>query len=608
MGGLADGTKGSEVTSQDRLALLWRRVREHKVVQWTAAYVAIAYGIQHGITLTSEAFEWPHAVTRVSMLLLVLSLPIAIIVAWYHGARANKRVSGAELSLISIFLLIGSLLFYIFVRPEQVAIKAPAQQTSVAALPKGAISVAVLPFVNLSSDKEQEFFSDGMTEEITAALAKVQRLTVIGRTSAFQFKGKNEDLRQIGQTLGVTHLIEGSVRKAGTRVRITAQLIRADTGAHLWTDSYDRELTDIFATQEDIAQAVAAALQVPLGLKQGERLVSNRQADTQSYEDYLRAKALWRGRGYGGLTEAVALMEKLLARQPNFAPGWALLAQAYGRLPDYDSRAAISVETLRHASDSALAKSEAAASRAIMLDARNAEAYAALGFIHELRAQLLDAEKFYKQALSIDPLNPDILHDYSAFIAATGRVHEAVPIREQLRSIEPLVPVFTSVTNRILWAAGDNAKALAIALALPADYDQRSPDLARIYAAMGRFTEAAQAIESYRLPERARVVARLLRNAPARPAENVPYLGGLSFFFVYVGLPERALENAEFLADAGYAIHINLWPLWQPDYRAARQTPRFKALVRKLGLVDYWRARGWPEFCRPTIGDDFECG
>lgn len=251
-------------------------------------------------------------------------------------------------------------------------------------------------------------------------------------------------------------------------------------------------------------------------------------------------------------------MEKLVPRQPNFAPGWALLAQAYGRLPDYDPDATGtgSVDRLRRASDSALAKSEAAAQRAIALDPRNTEAYSALGFVQELRAQLLDAEKSYKQALNIDPLNPDALHDYSAFLAATGRVHEAVSIREQLRTIDPLVPVFTSVTDRILWAAGDNAGALAVALALPTDNDLRPPDLARIYAAMGRFSEAAQAIAGYRLPERAEAVARLLRNAPGHPQAAVPYLGGLSFFFVYVGLPERAL---------------------------------------------------WPDLCHPTTGDDFEC-
>jgi adenylate cyclase len=202
----------------DRFTALWRRLREHKIVQWTIAYVAIAYGIQHGITLTSEAFEWPHAVTRISMLLLALALPIAVTLAWYHGARASRHISGAELSLISIFLLIGSLLFYVFVRPEQAATNPPVREASAAALPKGTISLAVLPFLNLSSDKEQEFFSDGMTEEITSALAKVQGLRVVGRTSAFQFKGERKDLRAIGQALSATHLIEGSIRKDGNEV------------------------------------------------------------------------------------------------------------------------------------------------------------------------------------------------------------------------------------------------------------------------------------------------------------------------------------------------------------------------------------------------------
>ena len=127
----------------------------------------------------------------------------------------------------------------------------------------------MLPFVNLSSDKEQEFFSDGMTEEITAALAKVPDLRVVARTSAFQFKGQNRDIQSIGQQLHATHLIEGSVRKAGNRVRITAQLIKADDGTHIWAENYDRELTDVFAIQEDIARAITTSLRMPLGLKPG---------------------------------------------------------------------------------------------------------------------------------------------------------------------------------------------------------------------------------------------------------------------------------------------------------------------------------------------------
>src|ERR1700674_2361235 len=199
----------------DRLSQLWHRINDHKMVQWSVAYVALAYGIQHGVTLTSEAFEWPHTVERVTMLLLALGLPVVMTLAWYHGARASRRISGPELTIISILLVIGSLFFYVFVRPsEQVAAGPAGQQAGVAAArsaaasPKGAISLAVLPFVNLSSDKEQEFFSDGMTDEITSALAKVSGLNVVARTSAFQFKGENRDVQSIAQTLHATHVIE----------------------------------------------------------------------------------------------------------------------------------------------------------------------------------------------------------------------------------------------------------------------------------------------------------------------------------------------------------------------------------------------------------------
>ena len=266
----------------DRFTALWRRMKDHRIAQWTVGYVAVAYGIQHAVTLTSEALDWPHAVTRVSFLLLALGLPVAMTLAWYHGERASRRISAGELSIVSLLLVVASFAFYAVVRPQ--ANVAPVRQLALTAAPapgKG-ISLAVLPFVNLSSDKEQEFFSDGITEEITSALAKVQKLRVVARTSAFEFKGKNEDIRQMGLALGATHLIEGSVRKDGNEVRITAQLIRADDGTHLWTESYDRELKAIFVVQEEVARAIAASLQVPLGLKQGESLVSRRTGDTES--------------------------------------------------------------------------------------------------------------------------------------------------------------------------------------------------------------------------------------------------------------------------------------------------------------------------------------
>ena len=288
----------------DRMSLLWQRVNEHKIVQWSVAYVALAYAVQHAVVLTQEAFHWPENILRVSMLLLALGLPIIITLAWYHGERASRHFSKAELSILSVLLVIGSFLFYTLAQPSGEHVATAAGSTDLekardeARKPQTAISLAVLPFVNLSSDKEQEFFSDGMTEEITAALAKVPDLRVVARTSAFEFKGKNVNIKTMGEQLGATHLIEGSVRKDGDQLRITAQLVKADDGTHLWTENYDRQLKGVFVVQEEIAQAIAGALQVPLGLKKGQSLVPNRTDDLDAYQEYLRARALSRA-GHG---------------------------------------------------------------------------------------------------------------------------------------------------------------------------------------------------------------------------------------------------------------------------------------------------------------------
>jgi len=610
-----------ELPTGDNLSPLWRRIKEHRIAQWSIGYVAVAYGIQHAVTLTSEALDWPHGVERVSIILLALGLPVAMTLAWYHGERASRRISGPELSIISILLVIASLLFYVFVRPaEQIAARPSAAVVSrVAAAPTPVVttakdSVAVLPFLNLSGDQKEEYFSDGMTEEITSALAEVPNLPVVGRTSAFQFKGKNEDLSSIGRTLHAAYLLEGSVRKDGDEVRITAQLIKAATGDHVWTDSYDRQLKGIFAVQEDVAKAIAAALQVPLGLKQGESLVSNRDIDPESYEDYLRALALFRSRNLDTpLTAAIALLERVVARRPGYAPAWALLSQTYSLAPIYSPVFFKgSVEELHRVADADFTKAESAARRAIQLDPRNADAYVGLSTVQSQRHKLFDAEKSLRQALSLDPLNPNALHWYGEFLVLTGRTKEAIAVREQLRTVDPLVPVFNAVTAEILLTAGDNARALSIVDALPSDYDPFTPISAEIYTAMGQYQKAADVVLS--LPRNAfppgmiETAARLLRTAPApAPREGIPYLGPFSFVFAYVGFPERALELSEHDADAGDSIPGQDYRFWQPNFRAARKTAQFKALVRKIGLVDYWRAKGWPDFCHPTTGDDFEC-
>ena len=293
---------------------IWARIKDHKVIQWGVGYFAAALALAHAQELIAQTYKWPEIVGQIFIGVLVLGFLVALVLAWYHGHRGLTSFSKAEMSILATLLIVGAGMVVVFVKPAEhapsAAMQAAAQQRP------GGISVAVLPFVNLSGDATQEFFSDGTTEEITSALAKVSGLNVIGRTSAFQFKGANKDLRAIGQALGANHLIEGSVRKAGDKVRIFAQLINADDGTHLWSENYNREIKDVFAVQEEIATAIASALRVPLGLKAGQSLVAHRTADTESYQDYLRAKTLVRMRGWQPLSDAATLLEKVVAEEP----------------------------------------------------------------------------------------------------------------------------------------------------------------------------------------------------------------------------------------------------------------------------------------------------
>jgi adenylate cyclase len=473
---------------------------------------------------------------------------------------------------------------------------------AVSSSPASAISIAVLPFANLSSDPEQEFFSDGITEEITGALARIPDLGVVARTSAFQFKGQNRDLRAVGQSLGATHLIEGSVRKEGNRLRITAQLIETDNGVHLWTESYDRELTGVFAIQEEIATAIAGALRVPLGLAPGETVVSNRNIDPESYEQYLHATALFRARGRSNIADAFNIMEQVVARNPDYAPAWALLADIY--------------RTRGNAS-----RQEEAARRAIELDPNLADGYVALGVVELGREKLLLAENRYKQALALDANNEGVLFTYGNLLGAVGRVKEALATYQRLRTLEPFVPLYNGNLSDALWLNGQDEAAIAILKNLPADLPGgMTPgglgELARIYASMGRYSEAADAMLALSAmnvpPEMAAIAkeaARLLRTAPAQSAspQNLPRLGTAGFVYLYIGAPSRALEEYERWGEAGIFAPDFIALLWHPSYAPVRKTERFKAYVRKAGLVDYWRARGWPEFCRPVGADDFSC-
>jgi len=603
----------------DFLAELKRR----HIYRVGAGYIVVAWTVTQVVDSLSQIFALPPWIARPAVLLMAAGFPIVLIVAWIAERKPHKVIASAvrskntsvdwvlSVSLAMVILLIG---YQNFVSSSGVATRHQGVEAARdgAASPSTTISLAVLPFTNLSGDASQEFFSDGMTEEITSALAKVPDLRVVGRTSAFQFKGQNEDLRAIGQSLAATHLIEGSVRKSGDRLRITVQLIKVDDGTHIWSEDYDRQLTDVFAVQEDIARTITSSLRMPLGLKAGENLVNNRTINPDAYEKYLRARILVRARQPMQATNAVSLLEDITARDPDYAPAWALLALAYDVTPQDPAWYSGVVSETQLLAAVSLPKAEAASQRAIRLDPGLADGYASLGRLQVRRGKLILAEEAYLEALALDPNSPDALQLYGNLLAEVGHLKEALSTMERLRAIEPFVPILNLNAAVVMWLNGQDDAAIGIMEALP-PVAARQVDISQIFASMGRNREAAD--QALRMPAQTffpgivEEAANLLRNAPARnisPKAN-SRLGRLGFAYLYTNTPVRALEFHEAGMDAGFAIAITTAELWHPSYAQLRKTERFKNLVRKAGIVDYWRSRGWPDLCRPMGLDDFVC-
>lgn len=296
-------------------------------------------------------------------------------------------------------------------------------------------SIAVLPFVDLSPEKDQEYFSDGLAEELLNSLVKMRGLHVAARTSSFQFKGKNEDLRVIGQRLNVATVLEGSVRKQGQRVRISAQLIQVSDGFHLWSEAYDRDLTDIFAVQEEIARSVAGSLRVTL---LGEKPPSAQATSVEAYNAYLQGKYFYGQSSYRPdyeqrLGKAIAYYEQAIKLDPNYAPSWAALAWAL------EARARVGGDPDPLEMEKDFSKGREAAERALALDPNLAAAYTAMGSIKQYYDwDWAGADACYQRALVLEPGNADIIGSTASLAATLNRFEEAMRLSRRAVELDPL--------------------------------------------------------------------------------------------------------------------------------------------------------------------------
>ena len=415
----------------------WARLKEHKVAQWTLAYAAFAFALLHGATLMSDALEWPHAIVRVLTLLLVAGLPIAPVLAWYHGVRALKRVSGSELVLITVLLAIGGALLWLYPHPaaersapavSTVAILTKAPATAPVVFTPPAHSVAVLPFVNMSGDAKQEYFSDGISEELLNSLSRLNDLQVAARTSSFSFKGKDVDVATIARKLNVGAVLEGSVRRARNTVRITVQLINAVTGFHIWSQTYDRNLTDILKLQTEVATAVAQQLEVRLVGDETAKFELGGTKNAAAYDAFLRAQQLETQQA--DPLKVLATFDHAIALDPNFAAAYARKAGVLLRI--YDSTTDVSARPRLKE------QASAAAERAVALAPEFGEAHLALAFTHAFgQPDFAAVSRELDRALALSPGSGWVQRYYGLYASQLGHFDAAVAAAHRAVSLDP---------------------------------------------------------------------------------------------------------------------------------------------------------------------------
>jgi serine/threonine-protein kinase len=351
-------------------------------------------------------------------------------------------------------------------------------------------STAVLPFVDLSPGKDQEYFSDGLTDELITTLSEVPGLRVPARTSSFQFKGQNPDVREVGRRLDVGSVLEGSVRKSGNRLRVSVQLDSVKDGYQLWAESYDRDLADVFAVQEEVARAIVSALRVRLTPTKDSALAARPTADLQAYDLYLKGRYAWNQRTGTSLLEAVRYLEQAVARDPSFSRAWAALADAYLLVVPYSGTGSVA---------EAWEKAQAAAQKALALDSTSAEAYTALGYGNTIYGwNWAAAEANFKRAIAADSNYANGHHWYGDFLAGRGRLEESLEEMSRAHRLDPL-----ALQNTIEWGwvsylmhrSAEAESRIRLALHLNPNYAQAHWRLGLVQIQQRRYPEAIASIQ-----------------------------------------------------------------------------------------------------------------
>ena len=524
---------------------LWTRLKQRKLVQWAVAYVAFAFALLQGIDIVAQRFDWPAGIERGLIVALVVGFFAALVIAWYHGERGEQRVTGMEILLLAVLLAVGGGFLWQFTRSTRIqtpamvnpamasstTAKAAAHPVAVPAPSSTAIpakSIAVLPFENLSSDKNNAYFADGMQDLILTKLADIGELKVISRTSTMKYASHPDDLKSIGRQLGVATVLEGSVQKAGNAVLINVQLIDARSDAHLWANTYQRTLDNIFGVEGEVAGKIADALKAKLSPAEVAAVSNVPTKNPAAYDAFLRGERLsdqaLSTANFKLLPKAVAAFRRAVDHDPAFAQAWAKLAMTQSLL----------VYTSIDSSEANCRQSLANARHALALAPDLAQAHLSLGWVYRF-----------------------CLADYDRALDQFRIARKGLPNNADVEAAIAYID----------WIKGDKRAAVA-GLQRAVSLDPRSPDrtmyLAQAWEALGRYDRARASFN------------RALALAPDDPEiwSGLAYLAALQH-----GDVEAALATLDRAPAALQSETQIVWKrvellLLKRDYAAARDAAR----------------------------------
>jgi adenylate cyclase len=581
---------------------LFTELKRRNVYKVAVAYAIVGWLLIQVATQVFPFFEIPNWAVRLVVLAIVIGFPIALIIAWAFELTPEglKRTEDADLAQQSprksrawiYIVIVGALLSVglFFIGRYSARNTASAARTELTAK-----SIAVLPFVNMSADKNDEYLSDGVSEELITALSKITGLQVKARTSSFAFKGKNEDIQKIGELLHVSHLLEGSVAKAGNKLRITAQLIQASDGNHLWSDTYDRNMQDIFAVRSEVAQQVAATLKIRLLGEDKKQIDKKPTENLEAYNLYRQGRFYADKLSEEGMRKALPFFQQAIEKDPHFALAYAGMADNY----------VIAADAIIPPRE-AFSKAKEAALKAIELDDSLAEAHASLGLVHyHYDWDWPAAEQELKRAISLNPQSAQSYTLYTHFLAGMGRYDEAKKYGARALELDPLsVSAYWFLGWGAIYA-GRSDQAIGFfskAIELDPDNPWTRWFLGRAYLLSGNSSRAIEEMETglrfgpddplglgftgyvYAVTGRRADALEILQRLDELQKRR--FISTISRVYVYAGLGDKD-KAFEWLEKAYEERSDSLaWFRFDPESKPLQSDPRFAALMRKVGFTE----------------------